>query len=222
MKRRFTINVTKGYIVTAVIFILGILVLLWGFLTYLGFKKGQNALPISKLEESQIKDGQYVRGVIREYAGYYEIPGNENSFRSSPYGAIGLGGGTFYCTYTIKIADGKYINIFVNDEDRRTIKELDSYIGGKGNSAYFEGKVVKALPGDELEDDWYQNALGIESKEEIDEVVISDYFIIQDSFEIDTKKFIIGFLLIVVSIFYFFFSGGVKGLLVYWDEEEEN
>ena len=221
MKRRFTINVTKGYIITAILFLLGILVLLWGLLGYLKFKKGQNALSISELKESQIKDGHYVRGVIREYAGYYEIPGNEDSFCSSPYGAVSFGGSTFYCTYTIKIADEKYINVFVNDEDRRTIKELDSYIGGKGNSAYFEGRIVKSL-GDELEDSWYQNALGIESKEEIDEVVISDYFIVQDSFEMDTKKFIIGFLLIVVSIFYFFFSGGVKGLLVYWDEEEES
>ena len=76
MKRRFTINVTKGYIITAILFLLGILGLLWGLLGYLKFKKGQNALSISELKESQIKDGHYVRGVIREYAGYYEIPGN--------------------------------------------------------------------------------------------------------------------------------------------------
>ena len=146
--------------------------------------------------------------------------GYDNVFYCSP-GAM-TSGGEVYKIFTIKIGEEKYINIFVNEEEWELINELESYVEGKGNSAYFEGKVVKALPGDELEDDWYQNALGIESKEEIDEVVISDYFIIQDSFEIDTKKFIIGFLLIVVSIFYFFFSGGVKGLLVYWDEEEEN
>ena len=218
MKRRFTINVSKGYIITAILFLLGVLVLVLGLLSLL---KGWNALSISELEEYQIKDGQYVRGVIREYAGYYEIQGNENSFCSSPYGAIGLGGGTFYCTYTIKIADGKYINIFVNDEDRGLIKELDSYIGGKGNSAYFEGRIVKAF-GDELEDSWYQKLFGVESKEEIDELAITDYIICQDSLEVDTKKISIGFLLIVVSIAYFFFSGGVKGLLVYWDEEKEN
>ncbi|MBQ4521349.1 MAG: hypothetical protein IJA10_00135 [Lachnospiraceae bacterium] len=220
MKRRFTVNATKGYIITAVIFMLGILMLLWGFLTYLGFKKGQNALSISELKESQIKDGQYVRGVIHEIAGYYKYVGYEYRFYCTP-GASILGGET-YKYFTVKIDGEKYINIFVNEEDWKLIKELESYVEGKGNSAYFEGKVVKALPGDELEDDWYQNALGIESKEEIDEVVISDYFIIQDSFEIDTKKFTTGFLLIIVSIFYFFFSGGVKGLLVYWGDEKES
>ena len=76
--------------------------------------------------------------------------------------------------------------------------------------------------GDELEDSWYQKLFGVESKEEIDELVITDYIICQDSLEVDTKKISIGFLLIVVSIAYFFFSGGVKGLLVYWDEEKEN
>ena len=219
MKRRFTINVTKGYIITAIIFILGILMLFLGFLDYLGFKKGQNALSISELEESQIKEGQYVRGVIREIAGYYKYIVYDYVFYCSPCTMI-LGGEP-YKIFTIKIGEEKYINIFVNEEEWELINELESYVEGKGNSAYFEGRVVKAL-GDELEDDWYQKALGIESKEEMDEVVISDYLILQDSFEIDTKKFIIGFLLIVVGIFYFFFSGGVKGLLVYWDEEEES
>lgn len=219
MKRRFTINVTKGYIITAIIFILGVLMLFWGLLTYLGFKKGQNALSISELNESQIKEGQYVRGVIREIAGYYEYIVYDYVFYCSP--STMILGGEPYKIFTIKIGEEKYINIFVNEEEWELINELESYVEGKGNSAYFEGRVVKAL-GDELEDDWYQKALGIESKEEMDEVVISDYLILQDSFEVDTKKFTVGFLLIIVGIFYFFFSGGVKGLLVYWDEEEES
>ena len=218
MKRKFTINVTKGYIITAIIFLLGVVVLILGLLSFL---KGRNAISVSELYESQLKSGQYVKGVIREYMGYYEDPEDEETFHSS-YGATSFGIGVFYWEYTIKTADGKYITLMVNEEDNKLVKELNSYIGGKGNSAYFEGKVVKALPGDEMDESWYQKALGIESKEEIDEVVISDYFILQDSFEVDTKKISIGFLLIVVSIAYFFFSGGVKGLLVYWDEEEES
>lgn len=225
MKRRFTINVTKGYIITAGMFLLGVLLLLWGFFSYLDFKKGQNALPISELEEYQIKDGQYVRGIVREYAGYYEMQGYETVFSSSAYGGVGFGGGTFYCPYTIKIGNEKYIKIYINDEDRKLIRNLENYNEGKGNSAYFEGKIVKDLnlPDDdlEMEYEWYQKAFGIESKEEIDKMVISDYFILQDSFEIDTKKITIGFSLVILSIFYFFFSGGIKGLLVYWDEEEE-
>lgn len=221
MKRRFTINVTKGYIVTAVIFILGVLMLFLGFLDYLEFKKEQNALSISELEESQIKEGQYVKGVIREIAGYYEYPENESSFCISPNEAYNPGNGIFYCLYTIKIANGKYINIYVNDEDWELNKQLLGYAKGKGNSAYFEGKIVKEY-GDEVKDSWHQKLFGVESREEIDKLIVSDYIIFQDSFEVDTKKFTVGFLLIVVSIFYFFFSGGVKGLLVYWDEEEEN
>lgn len=223
MKRRFTVNVTKGYIITAGMFLLGVILLLWGFFSYLDFKKGQNALPISELEEYQIKDGQYVRGVIREYVGYYEIQGYETVFSSSAYGGVGFGGNTFYCNYTIKIANDKYINIYINDKDTALLRDLNRYNEGKGNSAYFEGKIVKNLnlPGEELEYEWYQKAFGIESKEEIDKLVISDYFILQDSFEIDTKKITIGFSFVILSIFYFFFSGGIKGLLVYWDEEEE-
>ena len=91
MKRRFTINVTKGYIITAIIFILGVLMLFWGLLTYLGFKKGQNALSISELNESQIKEGQYVKGVIREIAGYYEYIVYDYVFYCSPSTMI-LGG----------------------------------------------------------------------------------------------------------------------------------
>lgn len=127
-----------------------------------------------------------------------------------------------FSSFTVKIEGEKYINIFVNEEDRELIKELYSYSGGKGNSAYFEGRIVRALPEDDLDDSWYQKALGLESKEDIDEVVISDYLILQDSFKIDTKKFTTGFLLIMVSAVYFFLCGGVKGLLIYWDEEVEN
>ena len=223
MKRKFTVNMTKGYIITAGMFLLGVLLLLWGFFSYLDYKKGQDALPLSELEEYQIKDGQYVRGVVREYVGFYEMQGYETVFSSSAYGGIGFGGATFYHPYTIKIANDKYINIYINDEDRTLIKDLNGYNEGKGNLAYFEGKIVKDinLPDDEFDYEWYQKAFGIESKEEIDKLLISDYFIIQDSFEIDTKKITIGFSFVILSIFYFFFSGGIKGLLVYWDKEEE-
>ena len=148
--------------------------LFWGLLTYLGFKKGQNALSISELNQSQIKEGQYVRGVIREIAGYYKYIVYDYVFYCSP--STMILGGEPYKIFTIKIGEEKYINIFVNEEEWELINELESYVEGKGNSAYFEGRVVKAL-GDELEDDWYQKALGIESKEEMDEVVISDYLI---------------------------------------------
>lgn len=214
MKKKFTINLTKGYILSIILFFMGMGTLLFGLYSLV---KVWFAIPIGELKESQLKEGWYVEGMIQEYLGFVD-PEDQDNFRTVSESYLNIEKGLEYDFYTVKIAEGKYINVLVDDEEKK--ETLENYVEGKGNSAYFEGMVIKN--DGELNYIWYQQAFGVESEEEVDEFVISRYAIIENPFEVDTMKICTGAMIVILSVMIFFISGGVKGLIIYWNAEEEN
>ena len=57
MKKKFTINLTKGYLLSIILFLMGMGTLLFGLYSLV---KVWFAIPIGELKESQLKEARYV------------------------------------------------------------------------------------------------------------------------------------------------------------------
>ncbi|MDE7321259.1 MAG: hypothetical protein K2N73_00775 [Lachnospiraceae bacterium] len=135
MKKR-VIELSKWHVVAFILLGLGMFLLLCGVFSWI---KLRAALSISRLDTEDLRLGKYVKGEITQYAGRdIETIGGTAFNGVSASRAYGF---TFYEVYTIPAADGKYVELLIDDGAIQDI--LKSYDQGVGSGAFFVGKAER-------------------------------------------------------------------------------
>lgn len=209
-KRVAVINLDKGYIISLILAVIGLVLVVSGLKKYFLIEQ---SLPINELRFEQCKEGLYVEGEITEYAGKKLVENGRFLGESMTL----MAGFKEYRVYTVKILEDKYISVLISD--KKLLKKLEEYEQGCGNGAYLEGKIVKSSTG--LNYQWLQGAFGTEDTEVIKEKVSSVYEIHQVSFKQEKMLIAYGATLSIIALFIFMASGGVKNFVSYEKVENE-
>ncbi len=184
-----------------ILFLIGMLVTVNGIRIIYGI---DHAADLSELSAYEVKKGRYVCGEITEYLGYSYDTLNSGRFygESIEY----MSGLHIYHIYTLPMADGKYLQILLKDE--QTVEQLKNYEQGRGQGVFLEGRIGRNPI--ELNYDFYEYALGTASREETDRKVQSEYVLYQTSFQQERRILYAGAGLIVTALFLFLAGGGIK------------
>lgn len=176
----------KRDIVVTVIVMIGMCFFISGMWEYYNVK---TALPLEALSSKNVQKGQYIKGTVNEYCGVMvgkTFHGESVSF-SSFTGELDY--------YTVKLRDGKYITLMTKYDG--TEGRLEKYRNGVGSYAYIEGVITS--PVTELNYPWLQRALGKNSQEEVEELVLSQYAIKERDFSQVGRGMIYGLGVIVTA-----------------------
>lgn len=199
---KYHISISKKEIFTAVILIVGFILLFKGIHSAYRYN---HALNLETLNERGLKEGTYVTGNINSYIG--QIMYGSNKFNGVSMGWVTLG--KTYEFYTIPIEGGSYIALMISDAS--VIEKLNAFDNGYGEGVYFEGIIIE--PPTELNYKWYEHVEGFNMESLIDSVVI------QEANLKGKNTTYLGFLLIVIASLIFFSSGGIKNVVM---EETDN
>ena len=199
---KYHVSITKREIFTAIILILGFILLFRGIHSAYRYN---HALNLETLNERGLKEGTYVTGNINSYIG--QIMYGSNKFNGVSMGWVTLG--KTYEFYTIPIEGGSYIALMISDAS--VIEKLNAFDNGYGEGVYFEGIIIE--PPTELNYPWYEHVEDFNMENLIDSVVI------QEANLKGKNTTYLGFLLIVIASLIFVSSGGIKNVVM---EEAEN
>lgn len=201
-----TINFTKGYFFSCALAVIAIILLCMGFVGQYGI---HHTVKLENLDISSCNTGEYVEGVITNYAGKY-VPtlGNDYFYGESTNFTFGILGGT-YAFYTVQVKDHRYITVMLKSKE--LLDRLKQYSNGYGNDVYITGKIVK-LPG-ELNYPWLASAFETTDRNEINYKVSDLYAVKEADFTKETRKIYEGISLLLISMALFFNCGGLKSLI---------
>ena len=188
---KYNVSFTKRIILTAIIFIIGLIFLSIGLKSY---NKYNNALHLETLNKQDLKVGKYIVGNIDMYID--EIQYENNIYHD--VNQVHRTGWKTYDYYAVPIEEGAYITLLIADESVKA--QLDAYEDGHGEAVYFEGIIVE--PSRQL-----TYALD-ETVEEFNPENFIDSFAIQETSINYKNSMIWGILLLTFSILLFFISGG--------------
>jgi hypothetical protein len=182
MKKEVIIEPSQ--IVMVVLLVAGIILFVLGGRKELSMREAVN---LRTLTAEQLKSQTYVNGVISEYLQYSGKGSGESNEQ------INLVKSDMH-TYTMRLADGSYVDIWVTDSIQ---KQLDTYENGRGTTAYLEGKIVSDDDTHNVE--WLKSALGVDTEKEVFEKVSKDYHIEAVTFKSERKLLKLGFDLILIA-----------------------
>ena len=160
-------------ILIVLILVVGVCFFIGGMVDYYNAK---NPIPLESLSSEDVQRGKYVKGIVNEYCGLMGEGVKEEEFIGTSVSYVGFLGIKDF--YTIKLKDGKYITLMA--EKPETKKTLEHYCNGRGNGTYIEGMITG--PVTELNYEWLQNALGQNSREKVEEIVLTRYAIKEHDF----------------------------------------
>ena len=206
---KIRIQITKGYIITLLFLVFGLINFFNGMKAYYDSK---NAVLLSELKFDECAEGQYVRGSIESYV----VKRLETKYFGNS-GTLITAMGTEYNFYTIPTADNKYIRIMIRDKS--DTDALEEFVRGQGEGVYIEGEIVKsALP---LNYGWYKGVEGWENKV-LEEIVHPNYVIKEIDFSKKMKQVYIGIVLMLGAVGCFILSGGIEDFVIFEKNEAEN
>jgi hypothetical protein len=182
MKKEIIIE--RKQIVMIVLLVAGIIFFVLGGRKELNMRAAVN---LRTLTAEQLKSQTYVNGVIGEYLQYSDTGSGESNEQ------MNLVKSDMH-TYTMRLADGSYVDIWVTDSIQ---KQLDTYENGRGTTAYMEGKIVSDADTHNVE--WLKSALGVDSEQEVFEKVSKDYHIEAVTFKSERKMLKLGIDLILIA-----------------------
>lgn len=196
---RYQISITKKNIITAILFVIGLLFLSNGILSYY---KYHHAVPLEALNKQTCKKGIYVVGNINTYIGI-NLMGNNRFYGVS--NSLIIPSGKTYDFYTIPIDQNAYIRVMVYD--KTTKKKLEDFVDGQGEPFPFKGEIVDAPI--EINDPWYARIEDFHTEDVIESFVIKEA-------KIEKKKNILylGITLLFIAMLLFFDAGGFKNIIV--------
>ena len=195
---KYHISISKREIFTAVILIVGFILLFKGIHSAYRYN---HALNLETLNEHALKKGTYVIGDINFYVGQKLYGSNDFSGVSKTL----ISSGKAYNFYTIPTGQNSYICIMVYSES--LLSQLQAFENGHGKAVYFEGIIVE--PSTDLNYNWYTHVEGFNTEDLIDSFVIKEA-------HFETNKYIIyiGVLLLVTAALLFFSAGGFKNFVM--------
>lgn len=202
---KYRIFITKKEILTAILFIVGILILGKGLRAAYQY---HNALNLNTMQEREIKEGAYVTGNIDTYIGKRMY--GSNKFSGMSQGYLNLVGKS-YDFYTIPVGKESYICIMAHSKSLTS--QLEAFEDGHGEAIYFEGKIIEPLVDINLA--WHESIDGFPM-----ESLITSYVIVEKDFREIKDTIYIGILLLAVAMIRFFGAGGIKNVVLEESEDE--
>ena len=193
---KIRIQISKGYLVTLLFLMLGLLYLSNGVKAYFD---SEDAVLLSELKFNECTKGQYVCGSIESCV--------TKKIGKSYYGECTVwitGTGAEYHCYTIPTADNKYIRIMV--KDKMNVDALEEFVQGQGEGVYIEGEILEMR--EPLNYEWYKGVEGWKD-EVLEEIVQPDYIIKEINFRKKIKQIYIGIVFLISAVGCFVLSGGI-------------
>lgn len=195
---KYHISISKREIITAIIFIIGLMFLFKGIHSYY---KMNHALILDNLEEHELKNGACVTGDIDTYIG--QIMYGSGKFSGVSQSLITSG--KTYNFYTIPVGHNSYICIMAYSKS--LLSQLEAFENGYGKKVSFEGIIVE--PPTDLNDNWYRNVEGFDT-----ENLIRSFVIKETDFD-RNKNFVYGGVsLLAIAALLFFSAGGLKSFIM--------
>lgn len=200
---KYHVSITKREIFTAILLMIGLILLFRGIHSYY---KIHHALNLENLSEQRLKDGDYVIGNIDTYIGQIMYGSN----RFDGVSQVHLTSGKAYNFYTIPVGKNSYMCIMVYGKS--LLSQLKAFENGHGEEIHFEGIIVE--PPTDINYAWYAYVEGFDTKNLIDSYVIKEA-------HFDRNKYIVyvGVLFLFIAALLFFSAGGLKNFVM---EETEN
>ncbi|MDE6749830.1 MAG: hypothetical protein K2K21_12330 [Lachnospiraceae bacterium] len=200
---KYHVSISKREIITAVILIIGLLLLIKG--THSNYQMN-HALRLDNLDEHELKNGTYVTGDIDAYIGQIMYGSGKFSGVSQSLTASGK----TYNFYTIPVGQKSYICIMAYSKS--LLDQLEAFENGYGKNVYFEGIIVE--PPTELNHAWYTHVEGFDTGTLIDSFVIKEV-----NFNRNKDLIYCSIILLAIAALLFFSSGGIKNFIM---EETDN
>ena len=193
---KYNVSFTKRIILTAVIFIIGLILSSVGLSSYY---KYNHALDLQTLNEQELNEGKHVVGNIDTYIREVQYENNMYYDVSQTH----VTGWKTYDYYTVPIEEDSYITLLISDESIKD--QLDTFEDGHGEGVYFEGIVIE--PPRQLNYELDEGA------EEFNPDRLIDSFVIQEA-KLKYKNLTIGgILLLILAVFLFIISGGNRSFI---------
>lgn len=199
---KYHVSITKREIFTAVLLLIGLVLLFRGIHSY---NKSSHALNLEKLNEQTLKDGAYVIGDIDTYIGQKMYGSNKFSGVSQVF----ITSGKTYHFYTIPFGQDSYICIMAYS--RPLLSQLEAFENGHGEDVYFEGLIVE--PPADLNYNWYTHVEDFDTEDLIDSFVISETDFERNK-DINKHTIYAGVLLLAIAALSFFSAGGIKNFVI--------
>lgn len=193
---KYNVSITKRLIITAIIFIVGLVFLLIGTRSYY---KYSHALDLETLDEQMMKEGGYIIGSFNTYIDGATYENNQFYNVSQTH----LTTWDTYDYYTVPVGEDSYVVLLISDEALK--EQLNTYENGRGKTVHFEGIIIE--PPTELNYDWYKNVENFNPENLIDSFVVKEATLIQ------RNATIWGIVLMLLSAFVFVISGGSKSVV---------
>lgn len=203
---KYRVFVTKKEILTAILFIVGMIFLGKGLHAAYQY---HNALDLNTVQEYELKEGAYVTGNIDTYIGQYMYGSNKFSGMSQGYLNVF---GKSYDFYTVPVGKESYICIMAHSKS--LTGQLEAFQDGHGESILFEGKIIE--PPININLAWHESMDGFRM-----ESLITSFVIIEKDFGKIKDTVYIGILLLVVAAIRFFGAGGIKNVVIEETEDEK-
>ena len=193
---KYNVSFTKRIILTAIIFIIGVIFLSVGFRSYY---KYSNALHLDTLNTQDLQTGKYIVGNIDTYVEGIQYENNiyheVNQIHRTAWKT--------YDYYAIPIGEDFYITLLIADESVKA--QLEAFEDGHGEPIYFEGIIIE--PSKQL------NYELDETVEDFNPENFVDSFAFKETKLSYKNPIILGILLLVFSVFLFFIAGGSKSFI---------
>lgn len=202
---KYHIFITKKEILTAILFIVGMIFLGKGLHAAYQY---HSALDLNTMQEHDLKEGAYVTGNIDTYIGKRMY--GSNKFSGMSQGYLNLVGKS-YDVYTIPVGKESYLCIMAHSKS--LLNQLEAFEEGHGEAVSFEGKIIE--PPIDINLAWYESMDGFRM-----ESLITSFVIVEKDFGKIKDRIYIGILLLVVAAIRFFGAGGIKNVVMEESEDE--
>lgn len=194
----YHISISKREIITAIILIIGVLLLLKGIHSYY---KVNHAMHLEDLDEHAWKNGTYVTGDIDTYIG-------KTMYGSGKFSGVSISlttSGKTYHFYTIPVGQESYICIMAYSKS--LLEQLEAFENGHGENVNFRGIIVE--PPTDLNYEWHTTVENFDTGDLIGSFVIKEA-------DFDRYKVLVyyGVILLAIAALLFFSAGGIKNLVI--------
>lgn len=193
---KYNVSFTKRIILTAIIFIIGVIFLSVGLRSCY---KYSNALHLDTLNTQDLQTGKYIVGNVDTYV--QGIRYENNIFHD--VNQVHRTAWKTYDYYAIPIEENSYITLLIADDSAKA--QLEAFEDGHGEPIYFEGIIIEPSKQMNYELD--------ETVEDFNPENFIDSFAIKETELTYRNPIILGILLLVLSVFLFFIAGGSNSFI---------
>ncbi len=197
---RVKVSISKMQTIAIIVFLIG--VCLFAFGQYKQFKIN-NSFNLESFHSSEVIEGAYFKGDVSSYLLNEQMSFGENTITGVNNDVISLGG--VYSIYNIISNDGKYFIVSVSDSLAPERLYLEDSLK---EGVYIEGVVEES--GFELDYGWYKSALGVNTEEELNDILETKLILKETDFDNNRHFITAGLGAVLLGIVTFFYGKPAK------------